>query len=81
MPRIPQRKPRDSGDDARGAARPYTQWMLLGLQTGLALSDIREMKYTHLVQTVYAWQDMHGVEYDEVREATGADTRLLKEMN
>lgn len=54
--------------------------MLCGLQAGLSLDDIREMKYTHLMQVLYEWEDMNGADVDEVIDATPADVMALTRL-
>lgn len=54
--------------------------MLCGLEAGLTMRDMRDMKYTHLMQVLYEWEDMHGAEVDEVVEATPADVRALMNL-
>lgn len=51
-----------------------------GLSAGLALEDMRHMKYTHLMQILYEWEDMNGAEVDEVRDATGDDVRWMMSL-
>lgn len=51
--------------------------MLCGLDAGLSIADMREMKYTHLMQILYEWEDMQGADVDEYIDATGADVRAL----
>ena len=51
---------------------------LLALESGLSWRDLRHMKYTHLMQLLYEWEDMHGAEVDEVVDATNFD--LVKSM-
>lgn len=53
---------------------------LLAMEAGLSWGDMRHMKFTHLLQLIWEWEDMHGAEYDEVRDATGADVRALTRM-
>ena len=50
---------------------------LNGLSAGLSWSDMRHMKYTHLMQLLYEWEDMHGADVDEIVDATPADVRAL----
>lgn len=38
---------------------------LLGLQAGLTWRDMRRMKYTHLLQLLYEWDDMHGSDSED----------------
>lgn len=51
---------------------------LLALESGLSWRDMRRMKYTHLMQLLYEWEDMHGADVDEVVDATSFD--MLKSM-
>jgi hypothetical protein len=44
---------------------PYTRMALIGMEAGLSWDDIRPMKYTHLMQLLYEWEDMHKGESDE----------------
>ena len=50
---------------------------LSGLSAGLTWSDMDDMKYTHLMHLLYEWDDMHGAEVDEVRDATPDDVDAL----
>lgn len=50
---------------------------LNGLEAGLSWRDLRHMKYTHLMQILYEYEDMRGAEVDEVTEATPDDVKLL----
>jgi len=50
---------------------------LSGLEAGLSWRDMRQMKYTHLMQLLYEWEDMHGVEVEETADATPADVKAL----
>lgn len=50
---------------------------LSGLQAGLTWRDMRDMKYTHLMQLLFEWEDMNGAEVDEIREATPDDVDAL----
>lgn len=38
---------------------------LIGLEVGLTWRDMRHMKYTHLLQMLYEWADMHEVGDDD----------------
>lgn len=51
---------------------------LLALESGLSWRDLRRMKYTHLMQLLYEWEDMHGSEAEEVVDATSFD--MVKSM-
>lgn len=53
---------------------------LSGLSAGLSWRDMRHMKYTHLMQLLYEWDDMNGAEASETREATTSDVSALKSM-
>lgn len=79
MPELPKRTPKKRKSNDR-TPRPYTQMMLCGLEAGLSIDDMRDMKYTHLMQILYEWEDMHGAEVDEVVEATPADVMALTRM-
>lgn len=50
---------------------------LNGLSAGLAWRDMRHMKFTHLQQMLYEWDDMRGADVEEVRDATPEDVRAL----
>ena len=53
---------------------------LNGLNLGLSWNDLRRMKYTHLMQFLYEYEDMHSAEQDEtdgVRDATPEDVKAL----
>lgn len=77
MPRLPER--RHSRKDRRDGPsnRPYTAMALSGLEAGLSWRDMRHMKYTHLMQLLYEWEDMHGADVEEVVDATPADVKAL----
>lgn len=51
-----------------------------GLGAGLTWDDLRHMKYTHLMQFLYEWEDMNGSDVDEYVEATGADVMALTRL-
>lgn len=53
---------------------------LHALGAGLSWSDLRSMKYTHLMQILWEWDDMHGAKCDEVTDATDADIRFLTQL-
>ena len=53
---------------------------LNGLEAGLSWRDMRHMKYTHLMQTLFEWEDMHGADVDEIVDATPSDVRALAKM-
>lgn len=54
---------------------------LFGLHVGLSLGDMRRMKYTHLTQLLWEWEDMRGAgEDDGTREATTADVMALTRL-
>ena len=48
-----------------------------GLSAGLSVSDMRHMKYTHMMLLLYEWEDANGAEVDETRTATSSDVRAL----
>jgi len=61
--------------------RPYTGLVLCGLHAGLTREDMRHMKYTALVQTVWEWEDVNDPgSHSETRKATEADWDFLKHM-
>lgn len=47
------------------------------LQMGLSWQDMRHMKYTHLMQLLYEWEDANGADVTEYVDATGADVMAL----
>ena len=53
---------------------------LSGLSAGFSWQDLRHMKYTHLMLFLWEWDDMHGAEVDETREATTADVMALTRL-
>lgn len=53
---------------------------LNGLDAGLTWGDMRHMKYTHLMQLLFEWEDMHGAEVEETRDATNADLQALMRL-
>ena len=50
------------------------------LQMGLTWRDLRHMKYTHLMQLLYEWEDYNGADVDEYADATGDDVRALMKL-
>lgn len=51
---------------------------LSALQAGLTLDDLRHAKYTHVVQLMWEWEDMHDDEgRDETVEAKPSDVKML----
>ena len=54
--------------------------MLCGLDAGLTMQDMREMKYTHLMQILYEWEDMHDADVEETVDATPADVKALMRL-
>ena len=76
---MPQRKPKNN-DEARRSYRPYSQMAVSGLEAGLSWRDMRHMKYTHLMQLLWEWEDMHGAEVDEVVDATSDDVKALARL-
>ena len=53
---------------------------LCGLQAGLSWRDMRFMKYTHLTQFLWEWDDMNGAEVEEIRDATPSDVMALTKL-
>ena len=54
--------------------------MLCGLEAGLTMQDMHEMKFTHLMQVLYEWEDMHDADVEEVVEATSDDVKALTRL-
>lgn len=54
--------------------------MLCGLDAGLTMRDMRDMKYTHLMQVLYEWEDMNDADVEEVVDATSDDVKALARM-
>ena len=77
MPELPERK---SKGDQYKTERPYTAMAVNGLAAGLSWADMRTMKYTHLVQLLWEWDNLHGAESEEVRDATPADVMALARL-
>ena len=48
-----------------------------GLAIGLSWEDMRTMKFTNMIQLMWAWDDLHGAEEDETRDATSSDVKAL----
>ncbi len=48
-----------------------------GLAAGLTWRDMRHMKYTHLMQLLWEWEEMQGAEFDETVDATPSDVMAL----
>lgn len=53
---------------------------LHGLEAGLSMQDMRGMKYTHLMQILWEWEDMNGAEVDETVDATPRDVMALTRL-
>ena len=78
MKRQATKKKRKSEDED---LRPYTGLVLCGLHSGLSREDMRHMKYTTLVQTVWEWEDLNDPgSHSETRKATEDDWNFLKHM-
>jgi len=54
--------------------------MLCGLEAGLTMQDMHDMKYTHMMQILFEWEDMNDADVDEVVEATSADVKALTRL-
>ena len=50
------------------------------MQAGLSWRDLRHMKYTHLMQVLWDWEDMNGADVDEIVDAKPSDVSILKRM-
>ena len=80
---MPQLEERKGSKDEKPVSRPYARMALLALDAGLTWRDMRRMKYTHLMQLLLEWEDMHRAEdedEDEVVEATSADVKALARL-
>ena len=51
-----------------------------GLSAGLTMPDLRTIKYTHLMQMLWEWDEMHGAEYDVTVDATSEDVMALTKL-
>ena len=54
--------------------------MLCGLDAGLSMEDMRHMKYTHLMQILFEWEDMHDADVTEYVDAKGSDVKALMKL-
>ena len=50
------------------------------LEAGLTWRDLRHMKFTHLMQVLWEWEDLHGADVEETRDATSADVKSLMRL-
>ena len=66
---MPERKP-SKEEKSSPTSRPFARMALCALDSGLGWRDMRHMKYTHLMQLLFEWEDMRGADVDEVREGT-----------
>ena len=80
MPQLPKRETKNSKGNEPKSRRQYTRMALACLSAGLSWQDIRHMKYTHLMQLLWEWDDMHGAESDETVDATPADVMALTRL-
>ena len=79
MPKLPERKSNE--ESSRGSTpRPYTAMAINGLGAGLSWRDMRHMKYTHLMQFLYEYEDMNGADVDEIVDATPKDVMALTRL-
>lgn len=77
MNRKAREREKASGPDRR----PFTGMVLCGLHAGLSMEDMRYMKHTALLQTVWEWEDLHDSDaHDETRDATADDFEFLRHM-
>jgi len=56
---------------------PYTRMAVCGMEVGLTWRDMRHMKYTHLMQLLYEWDDLHSGEQDDEPEPSDDAAGLL----
>jgi hypothetical protein len=78
VPNLPERKSRD--ETVRKTTRPFTAMALNGLSLGLSWKDMRHIKYTHMMQFLFEYEDMHIADSDQieqVRDATPRDVKAL----
>ena len=54
--------------------------LVSGLSAGLSMPDMKTMKYTHLMQVLWEWDEMQGAEYDVTVEATNDDVLALTRL-
>lgn len=80
MPELPKRTVKNSKGDPPATSRRYTRMALGGLSAGLSWRDMRHMKYTHLMQILWEWDDMNGAETDETVDATPSDVMALTRL-
>lgn len=78
MPNLPERK--SNKKSSRSTTRPYTAMAVNALQVGLSWEDLRHIKYTHLMQVLWEWEDMNGADVDETVDATPSDVNILMRM-
>ena len=79
MPKLSERK-NNSRKEGRSTLRPYTAMAVSAMQAGLSWRDLRHMKYTHLMQVLWEWEDMNGADVDEIVDAKPSDVSILKRM-
>lgn len=58
MPELPERK-RSRDGERRPTPRPFAAMAVNAMGAGLSWCDLRQMKYTHLMQLLYEYEDMH----------------------
>jgi len=50
------------------------------LQMGLTWQDLRHMKYTHVMQLLYEWEDANGADVTEYVDAKDSDIKALMKL-
>ena len=53
---------------------------LNAMSAGLSWHDLRHVKYTHLMQLLYEYEDANGADVTEYVDATGADVKALTKL-
>lgn len=51
-----------------------------GLAMGLSWEAMGAMKFTHLIQLLWEWEEMRGAEVEETRDATSSDVKALMSL-
>ena len=78
MPSLPKRK--SNSDKSDPPTRPFARMALNAMSAGLSWRDLRHVKYTHLMQLLYEYEDANGADVTEYVDATGADVKALTKL-
>ena len=76
VPQLPKRTSKKKDSDST-TERPFNRMAVSALTVGLSWRDLQHIKYTHLMQLLWEWEDLHGAEVDETRDATPQDVMNL----